>query len=256
MTSFDFNWKSNNKTPKGAIFAKKRKPSQGNREVTQKQPKSTLSKSVDLNQKIPKKGKKHKLDSTGSSNILEKKSETTGNERKQLKNTFQKAVKKDNPIKKVKDYHLNADETNVSIQEVNQSTENEVSNNFSKPFSKQGSSNQPQTFIKRKWKKDKIAAKKAYAEGKTNQNEPKKHLTHSLFAVGQKDIYVKSNTRAKSVVEEVFSADKKFSDLDIHKYIVSNLEKINFTTVTTVQEKSIPIILKGDNVLVSIGIIL
>ncbi|CAH0552601.1 unnamed protein product [Brassicogethes aeneus] len=53
-----------------------------------------------------------------------------------------------------------------------------------------------------------------------------------------------------SVVEKVFSADKKFSSLNIHKHLLSNLEKINFSTLTNVQEKSIPVVLTGKNVLI------
>lgn len=107
-------------------------------------------------------------------------------------------------------------------------------------------------LVKRKQKKDKLLAKLA-ANG-DNQSTPSqipKQKEHSLFSVGNKDVYVKANAKGKSVVEEVFSASKKFTDLNIHKYIVSNLEKIGYTTLMNVQEKSIPVILSGQNVLVS-----
>lgn len=108
-------------------------------------------------------------------------------------------------------------------------------------------------LVKRKKNKDKLAIKLADQTGSTTeiQNSTKTPNKHSLFSVGSKNIYVKPNLRGKPVIEKVFSAGKKFSDLDIHKYIVSNLEKIGFTTLTTVQEKSVPVVLSRDNVLVS-----
>lgn len=105
-------------------------------------------------------------------------------------------------------------------------------------------------LVKRKQKKDKLLAKLA-ADSQQKSLQPSKPKDHSLFSVGNKNIYIKSNTKGKSVIEEVFSDGKKFVNLDIHKYIVSNLEKIGFTTLTNVQVKSIPVILAGKNVLVS-----
>lgn len=106
-------------------------------------------------------------------------------------------------------------------------------------------------LVKRKQKKDKLLAKIAADNSQKTSAQLSKQKEHSLFSVGNKDVYVKSNTKGKSVVEEVFSTNKKFNDLNIHKYIVSNLEKIGFTTLMNVQEKSIPVILSGKNVLVS-----
>nr|CAI5870457.1 unnamed protein product [Callosobruchus analis] len=105
-----------------------------------------------------------------------------------------------------------------------------------------------QTLIKRKHKKDKHAAKANAAE--SVQISTTKSECHSLFNVIHKDVHIKTNLRGKPVVEQVFSDTQKFSDLEIHKYIVANLTKIGFTTLTNVQEKSIPVILKGDNVLI------
>jgi hypothetical protein len=54
----------------------------------------------------------------------------------------------------------------------------------------------------------------------------------------------------RPVDEEVFSADK-FSELDIHKFSVLNLEQnMNITTMTTVQKKAIPVILSGSDTLI------
>lgn len=106
-------------------------------------------------------------------------------------------------------------------------------------------------LVKRKQKKIRLLAKLAADSERQSPIQPQKQKEHSLFSVGNKDIYIKPNASGKSVVEEVFSTDKKFADLNIHKYIVSNLEKIGFTTLTNVQEKSIPVILNGKNVLVS-----
>lgn len=56
----------------------------------------------------------------------------------------------------------------------------------------------------------------------------------------------------KSVTEKLFASNKSFGDIqDVHKHIVSNLEKHNFMRLTTVQEKAIPVINDGKNTLVS-----
>lgn len=107
-------------------------------------------------------------------------------------------------------------------------------------------------LVKRKLKKDKLLEKLSADKSQNTLSRLPKQREHSLFSVGSKDVYVKINTKGKSVVEEVFSTCKKFDDLNIHKYIVSNLKKIGYTTLTNVQEKSIPLILSGKNVLVSI----
>ncbi|KAK5650923.1 hypothetical protein RI129_001952 [Pyrocoelia pectoralis] len=91
--------------------------------------------------------------------------------------------------------------------------------------------------IKRKYKKDK-------------QKTAQQHVT-----VVQKQSNIESERPTyimkKSVSEKVFTdSGKRFSDLEIHKHLVSNLEKIHFTTLTTVQEKVIPILLSGKDMLV------
>ncbi|CAG9833384.1 unnamed protein product [Diabrotica balteata] len=212
MTTFDFTWEKNKKPPKGVLIAKKRKAAS----------EDTI---------IPKKLAKNKILNKSDNTKIKKKAE--------------------NPPKVVSSLETNTANTqqgagnkNLDIRQTANILNNERSNDFS--------SNTGPKFIKRKWKKDKLAAKKAAAEGNTPTtiDTSKKHQQYSLFNIGHKDVYVKGNAKGKSVVEKVFSADKKFSNLDIHKYIVSNLEKHNFTTLTNVQEKSIPAILQGQNVLV------
>lgn len=115
----------------------------------------------------------------------------------------------------------------------------------SKPF---------QEHIKRKQKKDKLIARTQAKEGNIPQivkqtNDPK---NYSLFGEKQKQVYIDTKV-GKSVQENLFAeSGKSFSDLGIHRHLVSNLEKINFTKLTNVQEKSIPIVLKGQNTLVSL----
>lgn len=111
-------------------------------------------------------------------------------------------------------------------------------------------------FIKRKGRKDKIIAKSQtnVDEGTktTNLNtKPTSNTTYSLFSVKHKSVYVNAEIPGKSLKEKVFSLDKKFDDLNIHKHLVSNLTKHSFMDLTNVQEKSIPLIIEGKNVLVS-----
>lgn len=113
--------------------------------------------------------------------------------------------------------------------------------------------NDPSTVnIKRKHKKDKAKALLNVEDNKDEQSPSKPGLkSFSLFSKKPKDVYVGVRS-GKSVSEKVFTeSGNKFSDLPIHKYLVSNLEKINFTTLTTVQEKAIPVVLQGKDVLVS-----
>ncbi|KAJ3641344.1 hypothetical protein Zmor_027856 [Zophobas morio] len=112
-------------------------------------------------------------------------------------------------------------------------------------------------LVKRKHKKDKLAAK-ALKESESGESVslPKavdnkaSETTHSLFSVRKKDVYVNTKVSGKSVVEKVFSAEKKFSDLEIHRHVVANLVKNGFTSLTKVQEKSIPEVVAGKNVLI------
>lgn len=64
--------------------------------------------------------------------------------------------------------------------------------------------------------------------------------------------YRRERRRAgKAVTEKLFTSNKSFRDLnEIHDHIISNLEKHNFLRLTTVQEKAIPIVVEGKNVLV------
>lgn len=145
-------------------------------------------------------------------------------------------------------------EKNLNLKEKVNKSNNSKNNEQQKKvkFDENSANTKPSKLVKRKQRKDKLLAKLAASSG--NQATPSavpKQKEHALFSVGDKNVYVKTNTKGKSVIEEVFSANKKFSDLEIHKYIVSNLEKIGYTTLMNVQEKSIPVILSGKNVLVS-----
>ncbi|XP_030754684.1 probable ATP-dependent RNA helicase CG8611 [Sitophilus oryzae] len=102
-------------------------------------------------------------------------------------------------------------------------------------------------FIKRKSKKDKNVPQDD--KGDSDQLN-KTNIQHSLFSEKYKNLYVNTNIKGKSVIEKVFSAGNKFSSLNIHRHILSNLEKHNFKVLTNVQEKAIPVVLEGQNVLV------
>lgn len=59
------------------------------------------------------------------------------------------------------------------------------------------------------------------------------------------------NIKGKSATEKVFSSTgSTFKDLNIHPHTVTNLERIKHTTLTVVQEKAIPEVLRGKNVFV------
>lgn len=110
--------------------------------------------------------------------------------------------------------------------------------------------------IKRKHRKDKLL-KKAQLNAGGGDNEPENvkfksdHKGHSLFGERHKEVYVNAQG-GKSLKEDLFtSSGKSFKDLEIHKYLVSNLEKIGYTKLTNVQEKAIPVIAAGRNALVS-----
>lgn len=126
-------------------------------------------------------------------------------------------------------------------------------------------SDNPTQFVKRKRKKEKQKEQEqeekeedfeellnSYSENNNKSVKPAKQ-NFSLFGQKHKKIYV-STESGESVSEKVFtSKGQKFSDItQIHKHILSNLEKHNFTKLTTVQEKAIPVILSGKNTLVRI----
>ncbi|KAL1488392.1 hypothetical protein ABEB36_014866 [Hypothenemus hampei] len=106
-----------------------------------------------------------------------------------------------------------------------------------------------QSFIRRKRKKEKT---KVLQNERNVQSELVKghSMQHSMFSEKYKNIHVNTKIRGASVVEKVFSAGKKFNDLPLHKYLISNLEKNNFNILTNVQEKSIPSVLQGKNCLI------
>lgn len=200
MTSFNVTWKTNTKLA-GKVFARKRKPINGN-------------KNIDLSE------------------------EHTSNAKQfSAKLTDKKVVKHLNVKQKVsKEKNITNRREDTASIDVNDNT------NIVKMTK----------LVKRKQKKDKLLAKLAADSQQSTAVAQSKPKDHSLFSVGNKNVYIQTNTKGKSVIEEVFSADKKFDNLNIHKYIVSNLGKIGFTTLTNVQEKSIPVILSGQNVLVSL----
>lgn len=100
--------------------------------------------------------------------------------------------------------------------------------------------NDSSILVKRKKNKDKLNAAANKDKDQATENSLQKS-THSLFSEKHKSLYINVNTKGKSLVETVFSkSEQSFSDLNIHKYLVSNLEKINFTTLTTVQENQFP----------------
>lgn len=222
MSTFNFSWNSDNKAPKGKVFARKRKPSD---EATKILNKPSLLKGTNKNDFTPLPITNNSANNLNT-NLTSKDSSSTDTKGK----TKIKAPKALMNTKK-------ASPLTPKFQE--------------KSFDNSAK------LVKRKRKKDKIAAKTDTVEGTTNnlsQNQTahttQHSQTHSLFAVGHKDVYINTNMKGKSVVEKVFSNGKKFSDLNIHKYLVSNLEKINFTSLTNVQEKSIPEIMSGKNVLI------
>lgn len=72
---------------------------------------------------------------------------------------------------------------------------------------------------------------------------------YSLFYEKQvKKLHVQSQS-GKSVFEKVFS-EESFSDLKIHKHLLSNLNKNNFDKLTNVQAKAIPTLMEGNNTLI------
>ncbi|CAG9822888.1 unnamed protein product [Phaedon cochleariae] len=172
------------------------------------------------------------------------------------------ARKKKTVVKKIREKNISPNTFNSSDTKAVQKSNSNLSNQLDAEVDKTKGTDDYQSsdhqstegttkLIKRKQKKDRISAKLLTKQGFIpTQSNVNNNQTHSLFSVGHKDLHVVPNSRGKSVVEKVFSIGKQFCDLEIHKYIVSNLEKNGFTTLTNIQEKSIPIILAGNNVLV------
>ncbi|KAI4457452.1 rna helicase [Holotrichia oblita] len=108
--------------------------------------------------------------------------------------------------------------------------------------------------VKRKKRKDKLLAKQLLKEGvnvdvsKLNNDNQTKN--YALFTESSKRLHINVSS-GKSVSEDVFAtSDRQFNNLDIHRHLVSNLEKIDFKTLTNVQEKAIPIVMSGKNCLI------
>lgn len=81
-----------------------------------------------------------------------------------------------------------------------------------------------------------------------NASEEKKEIVTSLF-IGNPDIPSIPESDVTRISEKVFSEDT-FSSLDIAPRIVSNLEKLGFSSLTMVQQMSIPPILAGKDTLI------
>ncbi|KAJ8957609.1 hypothetical protein NQ314_006535, partial [Rhamnusium bicolor] len=212
MSSFNFTWNSDKAPTTGKVFAKKRK-------------------------------------STGS---LVKTSDREVDSKKNKIRSFNKSsVKQNEAMNQKKKYQVNK-----KIKGPSESKKVKKNPQFTPKFQEKRFDSTTK-LVKRKQKKDKLAAKIVAQDGDArksaqaqNQSKPAQSQVHSLFSVAHKDVYVNTSIKGKSVVEKVFSAGGKFGDLNIHKHLVSNLAKINFTALTNVQEKSIPVVLSGKNVLI------
>lgn len=168
--------------------------------------------------------------------------------------------------------------TNVKDEEFNFAWTKNKDNNKGKVFKKKGNATKTTTtitnkvnvkkkvqkpmektleskslHIKRKHKKDKQLrlTESSNATEKNDNNKKNVNKNYSLFGERPKELYVNTEI-GKSVQEDLFTkSGKSFKDLDVHRHLISNLEKINYTKLTNVQEKSIPVIMSGRNTLVS-----
>lgn len=141
------------------------------------------------------------------------------------------------PAQKTKTTERKDKSNTLSFKNTNKQTEQNTNN---------ATDDTSNNLIKRKKKKDKQLLQNQQGD---KANTFKNKSQHSLFSENYKTITINSNIKGASVVEKVFSV-KNFNDLNIHRYIVSNLEKNGFTTLTNVQEKAIPVVLEGNNVLI------
>ncbi|XP_045598838.2 ATP-dependent DNA helicase DDX31 [Procambarus clarkii] len=89
---------------------------------------------------------------------------------------------------------------------------------------------------------------RVYDEKQDDTNEDKREIFTSLFT-GNPDIPYIPKSNVERISEKVFSEDS-FSCLNITPHITSNVEKLGFTSMTMVQQKSIPPILEGKDALV------
>ncbi|KAF7274293.1 hypothetical protein GWI33_013035 [Rhynchophorus ferrugineus] len=144
----------------------------------------------------------------------------------------------------VKESKSDVDDINKNVKDTFRKKGNIHLQSTNKEFENTGENSQ--TFIKRKNKKEKTVPLKIQ-----ENTEQGNHLKqHSLFSEKYKNLYVNINIKGKSVIEKVFSAGNQFKSLNIHKHILSNLEKHNFNILTNVQEKAIPTVLESQNVLI------
>ncbi|KAF5302698.1 hypothetical protein FQR65_LT08440 [Abscondita terminalis] len=114
-------------------------------------------------------------------------------------------------------------------------------------------SEKPTVHIKRKHKKDKQKLEQSNARPDNSAVPAKTQIIEPLKLQfnQQREISFSVVKRGKSVSEKLFTdSGQKFSDLNLHKHLISNLEKINFNNLTTVQEKVIPIALSRRDILV------
>ncbi|KAF5273483.1 hypothetical protein FQA39_LY07500 [Lamprigera yunnana] len=144
---------------------------------------------------------------------------TAFRKKKTVKNTDEKVIVANNELKK-KDLHKLPKKKNI----------------------------EPILHIKRKHKKDKQKLLNKTEETQVNVNNNVK--TKKFEYKNKKPIANQFHDR-KHVSEKLFTeSGKNFSDLNIHRHLISNLEKNDFKTLTTVQEKVIPIVISGKDVLV------
>ncbi|XP_042219617.1 probable ATP-dependent RNA helicase DDX31 [Homarus americanus] len=85
-------------------------------------------------------------------------------------------------------------------------------------------------------------------EEQDNTFEEKREILTSLFT-GNPDIPYILQSNISKMSEKVFSEDS-FSSLKIAPQIISNVEKLGFTSMTMVQQKSIPAVLAGKDTLI------
>ncbi|XP_066138089.1 probable ATP-dependent RNA helicase CG8611 [Euwallacea fornicatus] len=106
-------------------------------------------------------------------------------------------------------------------------------------------------LVRRKQKKEQIKSFEAPTEVVDNDfSSSGGKKSRSLFSEKYKTLHVNANVRGASVTEKVFSVDRKFSELNIHQHLKSNLQKNGFAILTNVQDKAIPIVLSGENCLI------
>ncbi|XP_066256999.1 probable ATP-dependent RNA helicase CG8611 [Euwallacea similis] len=106
-------------------------------------------------------------------------------------------------------------------------------------------------LVRRKRKKVQIKALEAPTEVIDNDfSSSGSKKSHSLFSEKYKTLHVNANIKGASVAERVFSADRKFSELNVHQHLKNNLQKNGFEILTNVQDKAIPIVLSEENCLI------